>query len=149
KHGPLGLILFDSHTDTWDEYWGEKYTHGTSFLRALEEGLIDAEKSTMIGIRGTTYSPDDIEKTRSYGLKVITSDEVRHYGYYETVKIAKERIKGAKAFLSFDIDFLDPVYAPGTGTPEIGGFTSFDTLSFLRQLTDIDFVGFDVVEVLP
>ena len=149
EHGPVALIQFDAHQDTWDEYWGEKYTHGTPFRRALEEGLIDASRSTQIGMRGTVYHPNDIEEGRSLGFGVITSENVRDIGFIETIQIARERARGEKVFLTFDIDFLDPAYAPATGTPEIGGFTTFEAQNLLRQLAGLNFVGFDVVEVLP
>lgn len=148
-HGPLSLIHFDAHGDTWDEYWGEKYTHGTPFRRAVEEGLIDPERSIQIGMRGTVYDPDDIEDARGLGFKVITADEIREIGIAETMRQVRERVGKSKVFLTFDIDFLDPVYAPGTGTPEIAGFTSAEAQNMLRQLAGVRFVGFDVVEVLP
>lgn len=148
-HGPLALLHFDAHGDTWDNYWGEKYTHGTPFRRALEEGIIDPSRSVQIGMRGTVYHPDDIEEARSLGFLVITADEMRIIGVRETMRRALERIGGAKTFLTFDIDFLDPAYAPGTGTPEIAGFTSAEALDMLRQLTDVHLVGCDLVEVLP
>ncbi len=149
EHGPVALIQFDAHGDTWDEYWGERYTHGTPFRRALEEGLLDVSKSTQIGMRGTVYDPNDIEEGRSLGFKVITSDQVRQMGFGKTMQIARERACDSKVFVSFDIDFLDPAYAPGTGTPEIGGFTTFEAQSLVHQLAGLNFVAFDVVEVLP
>lgn len=148
-HGPLSLIHFDAHGDTWDEYWGEKYTHGTPFRRAIEEGLIDPARSIQIGMRGTVYDPNDIEDARRLGLAVITSDEMREIGLAETIRRARERVGDSNVFLTFDIDFLDPVYAPGTGTPEIAGFTSAEAQHMLRQLAGLNFVGFDLVEVLP
>lgn len=148
-HGPLSLVHFDAHGDTWDEYWGEKYTHGTPFRRALEEGIIDPSRSIQIGMRGTVYDPDDIHEARELGFQVITSDEIREIGLNETMRLVKERVGHHKVFLTFDIDFLDPVYAPGTGTPEIAGFTSTEAQHMLRQLAGLNFAGFDVVEVLP
>ncbi|GAX88979.1 agmatinase [Effusibacillus lacus] len=148
-HGPLSLVHFDAHGDTWDEYWGEKYTHGTPFRRAVEEGIIDPSRSIQIGMRGTVYDPNDIEEARDLGFQVITADEVREIGFEETIRQIHERVGKSKAFLTFDIDFLDPVYAPGTGTPEIAGFTSAEAQYMLRRLTGLQFVGFDVVEVLP
>ncbi|AJY77479.1 agmatinase [Paenibacillus beijingensis] len=148
-HGPLALLHFDAHGDTWDEYWGEKYTHGTPFRRAVEEGIIDPNRSVQIGIRGTVYDPDDIEEARSLGFLVITADEMRAIGLQETMRRVLERLGSSKVFLTFDIDFLDPVYAPGTGTPEIAGFASYEAQNMLRQLTDINIVGCDLVEVLP
>ncbi|WDM02871.1 agmatinase [Alicyclobacillus cycloheptanicus] len=149
EHGPVALIQFDAHQDTWDEYWGEKYTHGTPFRRALEEGLLDVSRSTQIGMRGTVYDPRDIDEGRGLGFEVITAEQVRDLGLDRTVAIARERAGDAKVFVTFDIDFLDPAYAPGTGTPEIGGFTTFEAQYMVRRLAGLHFVGFDVVEVLP
>lgn len=148
-HGPLALLHFDAHGDTWDNYWGEKYTHGTPFRRAVEEGIIDPHRSVQIGMRGTVYNPDDIEEARKLGFLVITSDEVREFGLLETMHQALERIGDSKVFLTFDIDFLDPSFAPGTGTPEVAGFSSAEAQGMLRQLTKINLVGCDLVEVLP
>ncbi len=148
-HGPLSLIHFDAHGDTWDEYWGEKYTHGTPFRRALEEGIINPSRSIQLGMRGTVYDPNDINEARELGFEVITSDEMRIIGLSETISRVRERVGNDKVFLTFDIDFLDPVYAPGTGTPEIAGFTSAEAQHMLRQLTGLNFIGFDLVEVLP
>jgi agmatinase len=148
-HGQLSLIHFDAHGDTWDEYWGEKYTHGTPFRRALEEGIIDPSRSIQIGMRGTVYDPNDINEARDLGFEVITSDEMRVIGLEETMKRVTQRVGQHKVFVTFDIDFLDPAYAPGTGTPEIAGFTSAEAQYLLRQLAGLNFVGFDLVEVLP
>jgi len=148
-HGPVALIQFDAHADTWDDYWGEKYTHGTPFRRAVDEGLIDATRSTQIGMRGTVYSPDDMEEGARLGFRVVTSEETRVLGLAETMALARSRAAGGKVFVSFDIDCLDPAYAPGTGTPEIGGFTTHEALQLVHGLTGLDFAGFDVVEVLP
>lgn len=148
-HGPLSLLHFDAHGDTWDNYWGEKYTHGTPFRRAVEEGIIDPHRSVQIGMRGTVYHPDDINEARKLGFLVVTSDEMREIGLKETIKRALERIGASKVFLTFDIDFLDPSFAPGTGTPEIAGFSSAEALGMLRQLSNINLVGCDLVEVLP
>ncbi|MTT32196.1 agmatinase [Terrilactibacillus sp. BCM23-1] len=148
-HGPLSLIHFDAHGDTWDEYWGEKYTHGSPFRRAMEEGLIDPSRSIQIGMRGTVYDPNDINEARDLGFQVITSDEIREIGLNKTMDLVKERVGQNKVFLTFDIDFLDPAFAPGTGTPEIAGFSSTEAQSMLRRLAGINFVGFDIVEVLP
>ncbi|MGG1678426.1 agmatinase [Neobacillus sp. NRS-1170] len=148
-HGPLSLVHFDAHGDTWDEYWGEKYTHGTPFRRALEEGIIDTSSSIQIGMRGTVYDPNDINEARELGFEVITADEMRVIGLDETMKRVRQRVENKKVFLTFDIDFLDPVYAPGTGTPEIAGFTSAEAQQMLRELAGLHFIGFDLVEVLP
>lgn len=148
-HGPLSLIHFDAHGDTWDEYWGEKYTHGTPFRRASEEGIIDPSRSIQIGMRGTVYDPNDINEARILGFEVITADEMRVIGLSETMRRVRQRVGNEKVFLTFDIDFLDPVYAPGTGTPEIAGFTSAEAQHMLRHLSGLNFIGFDLVEVLP
>ncbi|WP_121610828.1 agmatinase [Mesobacillus foraminis] len=148
-HGPLALLHFDAHGDTWDHYWGEKYTHGTPFRRAVEEGIINPSRSVQIGMRGTVYHPDDIEEARDLGFLVITADEMREIGLKETMNRAIGRIGSSKVFLTFDIDFLDPSFAPGTGTPEIAGFSSAEAQWMLRQLPDINLAGCDLVEVLP
>lgn len=149
KHGPVSLIHFDSHGDTWDDYYGEKYMHGTPFRRAVEEGLIDTEHSIQIGMRGPLYGPEDIEDARDLGFEVIPMSEVREIGYDKLIDRIHDRVKDKRAFVSFDIDFLDPAYAPGTGTPEVGGPTSHEALECVRGLKGLDIVGFDLVEVLP
>ena len=148
-HGPVALVQFDSHFDTVDSYFGNKYNHGTVFKRALEEGLIDVERSIQVGMRGTFYSIADLKDSIDLGFKVITTYEMRKMGLKEVAKQINERVGTGKAFLSFDIDFVDPAYAPGTGTIEVGGFTSFESLEILRELKNIDFVGYDLVEIIP
>ncbi len=148
-HGPVALVHFDSHFDTIDEYFGKKYNHGTVFRRALEEGLIDVEHSIQVGMRGTFYSVDDLNGSKDLGFEVITSFEMREIGIEETIKRIINRVGAKKAFLTFDIDFVDPAYAPGTGTIEVGGWTGADALHMVRSLKDINFVGYDLVEVLP
>ncbi|WP_052255168.1 agmatinase [Salinicoccus sp. YB14-2] len=149
KYGPVALIHFDSHGDTWDNYFGEKYMHGTPFRRAVEEGLIDTEHSIQVGMRGPLYGPGCIEDARDLGFEVITMREARKMGFDKVSERIRERVGTAKAFVSYDIDFLDPAYAPGTGTPEVGGPTSFEGLEFVRNLRGLDIKGFDLVEVLP
>jgi agmatinase len=149
KYGPVSLIHFDSHGDTWDNYFGEKYMHGTPFRRAVEEGLIDTDHSIQVGMRGPLYSPADIEDARELGYEVIPMSEVRKIGYNEVMKRIHDRVKDKPAFVSYDIDFLDPAYAPGTGTPEVGGPTSQEGLEFVQGLDGLNVVGFDLVEVLP
>lgn len=149
KYGPVSLIHFDSHGDTWDNYFGEKYMHGTPFRRAVEEGLIDTEHSIQIGMRGPLYGPEDIEDARDLGFEVIPMSEVRKIGYHRLMERIHDRVKDKPAFVSYDIDFLDPAYAPGTGTPEVGGPTSHEGLECVRGLKGLDIVGFDLVEVLP
>lgn len=149
KHGPLALVHFDSHLDTNDSYFGVKYNHGTMFRRGVEEGIIDPEHSIQIGIRGTFYSKDDIQGSVELGYKVITADGVRKLGFEEVGRQIRERVGNKKAFFTFDIDFVDPAYAPGTGTIEVGGFTSYETMQLIAETKGINFVGFDIVEVLP
>ncbi len=148
-HGPVALVHFDAHFDTIDSYFGKKYNHGTVFKRALEEGLIDVEHSIQVGMRGTFYSEEDLTGSEDLGFEVITSFEMREIGLEEVVKRIIKRVGDKKAFLTFDIDFVDPAYAPGTGTIEVGGFTSTESLWLVRKLKDIHFVGYDLVEVLP
>ena len=147
-HGPVALLQFDSHSDTWDEYFGEKYTHGTVIKRAWEEGLIDAKRSTLMGMRGGLYAPDDLDDARHMGFTVLPWDDLAQFGT-AAVAAAVDRAGDAKAFLTFDIDFVDPAFAPGTGTPECGGPTSMQALSLLRACRGLHIVGADVVEVLP
>ena len=146
-HGPVALIQFDAHSDTWDEYFGEKFTHGTVVRRATEEGLIDAARSTLMGMRGGLYGPGDLDDARDLGFTVIPWEDLAQLGT-GAVAAAVERA-GGKAFLTFDIDFVDPAFAPGTGTPECGGPSSMQALALLRACRGLRIVGADVVEVLP
>ena len=148
-HGPLALVQFDSHADTWDSYFGQKYNHGTVFRRAVEEGLLRPESSIQIGMRGSLYDQGDLEASRELGFDLLTTDAVRKLSIEETIARIRERLGEAKAYVSFDVDFVDPAFAPGTGTPEIGGFTSLEALGFVRGLSGIDIVGCDIVEVYP
>lgn len=148
-HGPVALVHLDAHFDTVDSYFGKKYNHGTVFRRALEEGLLDVEHSIQVGMRGTFYSREDMTDSQDLGFKVITMFELRRLGIPEVMKQIIERVGKKKAFFTFDIDFVDPAYAPGTGTIEMGGPTSFEVLEMIRSLKDIDFVAYDMVEVLP
>lgn len=149
KFGPVALVHFDSHGDTWDHYYGEKYMHGTPFRRAVEEGLLDVEHSIQVGMRGPLYSADDIEDARKLGFEVIPMKEVRKIGYSEVMRRIHERVGDRPVFVTYDIDFVDPAYAPGTGTPEVGGPTSYEALEYVRGLDGLNIVGFDLVEVLP
>ena len=148
-HGPLALVQFDSHADTWDSYFGQKYNRGTVFRRAVEEGLLRPESSIQIGMRGSLYDQGDLEASRELGFDLLTTDAVRKLSIEETIARIRERLGEAKAYVSFDVDFVDPAFAPGTGTPEIGGFTSLEALGFVRGLSGIDIVGCDIVEVYP
>jgi len=149
RHGPVGLIDFDSHADTWDSYWGERYTHGTWCKRAIEEGLIDTKRAVQLGTRGSLYGSEDREGARALGLHLIPTEELLTRGVDDVLPEVRRRIGNGPVFLTFDIDFVDPGFAPGTGTPEVGGPSSRDALRLVRGLRDIDFVGFDLVEVLP
>ncbi|HZY56664.1 MAG TPA: agmatinase [Rubrobacteraceae bacterium] len=148
-HGPLALVQFDSHPDTWDAYFGEKHTHGTPFRRAAEEGLLRPERSIQVGMRGSIYDAGDWEDARGLGFDLLSTDAVRKLGIPEVIDRIRERVGDAKAYVSFDVDFVDPAFAPGTGTPEIGGFTSREAQEFVRGLSGLDLVGCDVVEVYP
>ena len=150
KKEPLGLFQFDSHSDTWDSYFGGyKYTHGTPFRRAIEENLIDPKKYVMIGIRGSLYDPNDMKWARQQGITIITIDEYYEMGFTEAMKIVKNTLGDTQAYLTFDIDGIDPTFAPGTGTPEVGGFNVREAQLIIRELNTINFVGADVVEVSP
>jgi agmatinase len=146
-HGRIALLQFDAHSDTWDEYFGEKYTHGTVVRRATEEGLIDPARSTMMGMRGGLFGPGDLDDARDLGFTVISWEDLAQLGT-GAVAAAVERA-GGQAFLTFDIDFVDPAFAPGTGTPECGGPSSMQALALLRACRGLQIVGADVVEVLP
>lgn len=149
RYGPLGLAHFDSHSDTWDEYFGRKYNHGTVFKRAVEEGLLEPSRCVQVGMRGPLYAADDYDVARQLGLMLMPNDEMRQHSMAEVAAIVRERVGDGPTFLTFDIDFIDPAYAPGTGTPEVGGVTSWEALQLLRGLQGINFVAFDIVEVLP
>lgn len=149
KHGKVSLIHFDSHADINEEVFGEKFNHGTPFRRAIEEGLIDPHKSIQVGMRGSLYDAGEFKLAKELGLTLIPTHEVREIGIPETIKRIYDVVSDNKAFLTFDIDFFDPAYAPATGTPEVGGYTSYEGLQFIRGLKDINFVGFDIVEVAP
>ena len=149
KYGPVALVHFDSHSDLCDEVFGQKYNHGTPFRRALEENLIDASHSIQVGMRGSLYDPDEHKMAAELGMKLIPAHKVREMGLETLVKTILERVGDKPCFLTFDIDFVDPAYAPGTGTPEVGGFTSLEALDLVRKIKDLNFVGFDLVEVLP
>jgi agmatinase len=148
-HGPLGLAHFDSHGDTWDAYWSQKYTHGTPFRRAVEEGLLDPARAIQVGMRGPLYGPDDLAEGMSLGLEMIAGPELQAIGVDAAAERVRRRVGDGPTFLSFDIDFIDPSCAPGTGTPEVGGPLTREALQLVRGLTGIRFVAFDLVEVLP
>jgi agmatinase len=148
--GPVAVIMFDSHTDAWDSFFGEPYNHGTWMRRAIEEGLVDVAHSIEVGLRGSVYAPEDWDVlTSELGLDYLPTHELLRIGVDATVERIRQRVGDRPAFISFDIDMVDPGFAPGTGTPEAGGPTSFEALEIVRGLREIDFVGFDVVEVIP
>ena len=149
KYGPVGLIHFDAHSDLWHGYFDNKDTHGTPFRRAIEENLIDPSVSAQIGLRGPLYDKKDYTMSNDAGLLSITGPELHSIGILKALSLVKNRIGDKPAYLTFDIDFIDPAYAPGTGTPEAGGFTGYDAISFVRGLKNINFIGFDMVEVMP
>ena len=146
----VGMVHFDAHTDTWDRYFGEsKYTHGTPFRRAIEEGLLDPKRTVQIGIRGALYSASDKEWGLDQGIRVIEIEEYNDLGIEAVIAEARRVVGDGKTYISFDVDALDPVYAPGTGTPEIGGITTYDAQQMIRGLRGLNLVGGDVVEVSP
>lgn len=148
-HGPVGLVLLDGHADTWDQYYGEKYFHGTPFRRAVEEGLLDPRRSLLAGMRGPLYSAADLDEPREMGFEIIAGEELQELSAAEYGARVRARIGEGPVYMSFDVDVLDPAFAPGTGTPEVAGLYPREVLGFLRSLAGIPFTGFDVVEVSP
>jgi len=146
--GPVALIHFDSHTDTNDQYFGRPYYHGSMFRRAVEENILLPGNSIQVGMRGSVYSKDAYDESKSLGFKVVTMSAVREMGLQQLIEIIKDRVGQNKVFVSFDIDVVDPAFAPGTGTPEVGGFSSAEVIDLIQEINGLDFVGFDVVEVL-
>ena len=149
QHGPIALVHFDAHLDTWDTYFGAPYTHGTPFRRASEEGLLALDRSAHVGIRGPLYAQSDLDQDRELGFAAITTEEVARRGTDAVVDRVRERVGDRPVYLSIDIDVLDPAHAPGTGTPEPGGLTSRELQMVLRGLDGVHLVGGDVVEVAP
>jgi guanidinopropionase len=150
KGRPLGMIHFDSHTDLFHSYFnGSLYTHGTPFRRAVEEGLLDPARVCMIGIRGTAYDSEDRDFARSVGIRVIPIEEFHARGTADVMAEARAIAGAGPTYVSYDIDFIDPAYAPGTGTPEVGGPTSWQALEVVRMLEGVQIVGADLVEVSP
>ena len=148
-HGPVALIHFDSHTDTNDQYFGKPYYHGSPFRRAVEENIVLAENSIQIGMHGSVYSEDAYDDSTALGFKVITMAALREMSLGELMETVRKRVGQHKVFVTFDIDVVDPAFAPGTGTPEVGGLTSAEAVDLVRGLRGLNFIGFDVVEVLP
>jgi guanidinopropionase len=150
KDRPVGMVHFDAHTDTTDRYFGDnKYTHGTPFRRAVEEGLLDPKRTVQIGIRGSIYTKTDYDFGREVGIRTIGIEEYFAIGVDAVIEEARRVVGDGPTYVSFDVDGLDPVYAPGTGTPEIGGYSTFDAQKMIRGLRGLDLVGGDVVEVAP
>ena len=150
KKRPVGMVHFDAHSDTVDTYFGGlKYTHGTPFRRAIEEGLLDPKRVVQIGIRGSTYSADERDWPLAQGIRIISIEEFEEMGVEAAIREARRVAGDGPTYVSFDIDALDPVFAPGTGTPEFAGITSREALRLLRGLRGLNLVGADVVEVSP
>jgi len=149
KHGPVAVVHFDAHLDTWDTYFGAEYTHGTPFRRASEEGLVDRSGCLHVGTRGPLYSTRDLVDDEELGFQVVPSVEIDGIGARGIVERIRERVQERPVYVSVDIDVLDPGFAPGTGTPEAGGMTSRELLAVLRAFGSLNLVGADVVEVAP
>ncbi|KRO54827.1 MAG: agmatinase [Pelagibacteraceae bacterium BACL5 MAG-121015-bin10] len=150
RDGPVGMIHFDAHTDMNDSYFGNsKYTHGTPFRRAIEQGFLDPKRTIQIGIRGVKYESTDFDWALSQGVRIIEIDEFFDRGVDSIMKEAREIVGDGKTYVSFDIDGIDPSYAPGTGTPEIGGYSTYEAQKMLRALDGLNLIGADLVEVSP
>lgn len=149
RHGPVGVIHVDAHTDINDTMFGEKITHGTPFRRATEEGLLDPSRVVQIGVRATGYAPDDFDWSRRQGFRVVQAEECWHRSLTPLMDDVRSHLGAGPVYLSWDIDALDPAFAPGTGTPEIGGLTPIQALEIIRGCRGLDLVGADVVEVAP
>ena len=147
---PVGMIHFDAHTDLFESYFdGYKYTHGTPFRRAIEEGLLDPKRVIQIGIRGSMYDGADIEWGRHQGVTIIQIEELFERGIKDVMQQARDIVGNNETYCSYDIDFIDPTFAPGTGTPEVGGPNSFQALQVVRELSGVNLIGMDLVEVSP
>lgn len=148
-HGPIALIHFDAHLDTWDTYFGARFTHGTPFRRASEEGLLALDKSAHVGIRNSVYARADFDDDRRLGFAIVSTLDIARRGVDEAIDRVRERVAGLPVYVSIDIDVLDPAHAPGTGTPEPGGLTTRELHMILHGLADLNIIGADVVEVSP
>ena len=147
---PFGLFQFDSHSDTWDSYFGDyKYTHGTPFRRAIEEGLIDPNKYVILGLRGALYDPTDLEWAKQQGVTIITIDDYYKMGFEKCIEKIYKVLSNNDTYFTFDIDGIDPTFAPGTGTPEVGGFNVREAQQIIRSLNKLSLIGGDIVEVSP
>ncbi len=149
RHGPVALVHFDAHLDTWDTYFSAPYTHGTPFRRAVEEGLLDLDVSAHVGIRGPLYSAQDLTDDRAMGFAIVSTMEVAREGVDACIDRVRQRVGDRPVYVSIDIDVLDPAHAPGTGTPEPGGLTMRELQQILRGFDGLNLVGADVVEVAP
>ena len=149
KHGPISVLHFDAHLDTWDTYFGAAYTHGTPFRRASEEGLIDRDGSMHIGVRGPLYSKKDLSDDADLGFDIFSATEFDYLGFAGAIERIVARVENRPVYVSIDIDVLDPAHAPGTGTPEAGGISSRELLGIIRSFKHLNLVGADVVEVAP
>jgi agmatinase len=149
KYGPVALLHFDAHLDTWDTYFGQPYTHGTPFLRAHEEGLLLADNLAHVGIRAPLHAQSDMARDEAIGFGVVSSIDVAERGVADVVQTLRARVGDAPVYVSIDIDVLDPAHAPGTGTPEAGGITTRELIQILRGIADLDVIGADIVEVAP
>ena len=150
ERGPLGMIHFDSHTDLFHSYFdGTMFTHGTPFRRAVEENLLDPKRVIQIGIRGTQYDREDLDFADSVGIRVVKIEEFFDRGIKDVMTEARAIVGEKETYISYDIDFIDPAFAPGTGTPEVGGPNSYEALKVVRELTGVKIVGADMVEVSP
>ena len=150
RHRPIGMVHFDAHSDTNDRYFGDNpYTHGTPFRRAIEEGLLDPKRTVQIGIRGSIYSAEDEDFAKECGIRVIHMEEFHDLGVEGTLAEVRRVVGNDPTYISFDVDVLDPAFAPGTGTPEIGGMTTLQAQHMIRGLRGLNLVGADVVEVSP
>ena len=148
-HGPVAVVHFDAHLDTWDTYFGAPYTHGTPFRRAFDEGLLDPEGCLHVGIRGPLYDADDLVADGAVGFQLVPATELEHLGSLGVIERIAARVGDRPVYVSVDIDVLDPAFAPGTGTPEAGGLTSRELLAVLRSFARLNLVGADIVEVAP
>ena len=149
KHGPIGLVHVDAHTDINDTMFGERIAHGTPFRRAMEEGLLDAKRVVQIGVRGTGYAADDFDWSREQGFRVVQAEECWHKSLTPLMEEVRTQVAGGPVYVTFDIDGLDPSAAPGTGTPEVGGLSVIQGLEIIRGCRGLPIVGCDLVEVAP
>ncbi len=148
-YGPVAVVHFDAHLDTWDSYFGSRYTHGTWFRRAVDEGLVMTDRSYQIGLRGQVYSEEDFDFSLRNGFRMVTIEELKENRGAKGLVEQFQALGDTRVYVSFDIDCIDPAFAPGTGTPQIGGMDSFEAVQLIRGLKGLDIVGVDMVEVSP